>query len=155
MDIQLIIKELKKYFDVRELISKAVWERMGESAWLLFDPRLLEVLLVLRRDVLCVPLVCNNWAKGGTMQQRGLRENVCPMVAEKTKAGKMYLSEHTMGRAVDLSAIGKTADEMRELIKQHASRLPYNIRVEDGESAPTWLHVDVRDTGQKVYFFKA
>jgi hypothetical protein len=41
---------------------------------------------------------------------------------------------------------------MRDLIIENQDKLPYNIRLEDEVS---WLHVDVRDRGVKVYLFKA
>jgi len=137
------IKELRKYFDIRELVSKAVWLKFGESAWRLFDTRLLETLLALRVDVLKVPLVCNNWKSGGSLQQRGFRENTSAIVSEKTKEGKLYVSAHTIGQAVDLSSAKMTADVMRNLIVQMKSKLPHKVRIEKAENAPTWLHIDV------------
>ena len=157
MDTKEIIAEVNKFFDIRELVSKAVYDKYQTSAWRFFDPRLLETLIVLRKDILCVPLVCNNWRSGGTLQQRGLRENTCPIVSEKTKAGTLYLTAHSLGMAVDLSSGKMDAGRMRKLIKEHADKLPYPIRMEAGESAPTWLHVDVAvspEQRDKVYVFK-
>lgn len=151
------MKELLQYFDVRELVSKAVFAKYGASAIKFFDPRLLETLLVLRRDILKVPLVCNNWAKGGSLQQRGLRENTCEIVRGKTLANTLYLSAHTLGMAVDLSSGRMTADEMRRIIGQQKDKLPYNVRIEDGASAPTWLHIDVMTEAtqkDKIMMFK-
>lgn len=138
-----IVDFLSKFFDVRELVSPAVYEKHQTGAWRFFDPRLLETLLVLRRDILRVPLVCNNWRSGGELTQRGLRENVCEIVRNKTAAGSLYLSAHTLGMAVDLSSPSMTAEEMRRSIKQHADALPYPVRIEKKEGAPTWLHIDV------------
>ena len=148
------IKELKKYFDIRELVSKAVWLKFGESAWRLFDTRLLAVLLALRADILKVPLVCNNWQSGGTLQQRGFRENTAQIVADKTKENKMYLSAHTIGQAVDLSSPKMNADVMRNLIVQMKNKLPYKVRMEKSENAPTWVHIDVMSCGSsKIEWF--
>ena len=152
-----LIKAIGQYFDVRELVSKAVWDKHGTGAWRFFDPRLLETLLVLRRDILRVPLVCNNWKSGGTLQQRGLRENTCATVKAKTSANALYLSAHTLGMAADLSSGRMTADEMRRAIEQNKDKLPHNVRIEDGASAPTWLHIDVAtDYGQsgRIVTFK-
>lgn len=152
-----ITEELGEYFSIQELVSKAVWERYGENAWRFLDPRLIHTLLVLRRDILRVPLVCNNWKSGGTLQQRGLRENTSDIVKSKTAKGQMYLSAHTTGQAVDLSSGRMSANDMREAIVILADLLPYPVRIEDGESAPTWLHIDVAcppSQEKKITFFK-
>ena len=148
------IKELRKYFDIRELVSKAVYVKFGEGAWRLFDTRLLETLLALRVDILKVPLVCNNWKSGGSLQQRGFRENTSAIVSDKTKENKMYLSAHTVGQAVDLSSSKMTADIMRNLIVQMKNKLPHKVRIEKAENAPTWLHIDVMSAGTaKIEWF--
>lgn len=145
-----IVNEVRAYFDVRELVSKAVWQKYGESSWRFFDPRLLAVLLALRRDILRVPLVCNNWSSGGTLQQRGLRENVCEIVKAKTLNGTLYLSAHSLGMAVDLSSGKMTADQMRDTIQKNAAKLPYKVRIEGAAGAPTWLHIDVATDPEQV-----
>lgn len=151
------MKTIGQYFDIRELVSPQVFNKYGQGAWRFFDPRLLETLLVLRRDILKVPLVCNNWKSGGSLTQRGLRENTCEIVRKKTDFDIIYLSAHTLGMAVDLSSGKMTADEMRRAIGQNADKLPYNVRIEDGSSAPTWLHIDVAtEIGQRdrILIFK-
>jgi len=137
------ITALKKYFDIRELVSPAVFNKFGQSAWKVFDTRLLETLLVLRRDILQVPLVCNNWKSGGKLTQRGYRENVSDIVRQKTDNGSLYVSAHTLGQAVDLSSGKLSADEMRSKVQAMKTKLPHPIRIENGKDAPTWLHADV------------
>lgn len=94
MDKLKIVTELKKYFKVQELVDKLTYQRWGESAWNFLDGRLLEVILILRRDILKVPLVCNDWLYGGKNEQRGLRTNLSPLVKQKTDRGVLYLSQH-------------------------------------------------------------
>jgi len=150
-----IVNAVKKYFKVQELVSKAVYDKWGEKSWNFLDEKLLETLLVLRRDILKVPLVCNDWVYGGKNSQRGLRENICSIVKEKTDKGVLYLSQHNFGKAVDLVSSKMSAEDMRKTIKANAKKLPYNVRVEDGVS---WLHIDLMcDINQKdkIYFFKA
>lgn len=89
-----IVNELKKYFKIQELVDKRTHARWGDNAWNFFDDRLLETILVLRRDILKVSLVCNDWSWGGKNQQRGLRTNLSPLVKEKTDRGVLYLSQH-------------------------------------------------------------
>ena len=151
MDKKKIINDLSKYFKVKELVSNNVYQKYGESAWKFFDTEFLHTLLVLRRDILCVPLVCN----GGSSQQRGLRENTSPMVREKTESNKMYLSAHCLGKGCDLSSPKMTAEEMRKAIVLKASLLPYKVRI---EKDVTWLHIDIMtapDQKEKIYLFKA
>ena len=136
------IKALQKYFDIRELVDKSVFDRFGINAWQIFDTELLITILKLRTDILRVPLVCNNWTSGGSYSQRGFRPNISQIVSEKTKQGKLYVSAHTIGKGVDLSSPKMTADEMRETIVKNARLLPYRIRLENGKDAPTWLHID-------------
>lgn len=151
MERNKIISELSKYFKVKELVSNNVYAKYGEASWKFFDTEFLHTLLVLRRDVLGVPLICNS----GSNQQRGLRENIAPLVWSKTNAGTMYLSAHCLGKGCDLSSPKMTAAEMRARIKEKAKLLPYKVRVEDDV---TWLHIDIMcepTQKEKVYFFKA
>lgn len=156
MERNKLITEVKKFFKIQELVDERVFNRWGDNAWNFFDDRLLETILVIRRDILKVSLICNDWCFGGKNTQRGLRTNLSPLVKEKTDRGVLYLSQHCMGKAVDFVSSKMTANEMRELIKKNKSKLPYKIRIEDGASAPTWLHIDVMTGNQseKIYFFK-
>ena len=156
MEKKTIVDELRRYFDIRELVSQEVYKKNGENAWRFFDADILRVLLTIRRDIVKAPMVCNNWAKGGLLSQRGLRENTAPMVKAKTEAGLLYLSAHTMGKAFDLSSAKYTADQLRQMIQDHADMLPCNIRMESGKSAPTWLHIDTATApsqSDKIYIF--
>lgn len=130
-----------KYFGLAELVSAAVLKKYGSFAWSVFDPRLLDVLLWLREG-LGIPLVCNTKQH----QQRGFRENLCTIVKEKTKAGQLYLSGHTIGKAVDLSSGAMTARDIRKWIRANIDSCPHPIRLEDDKSAPTWVHIDVMNT---------
>ena len=132
------IKNIKRYFALPELVGREVAAKYGEFAWAFFDPRLLDVILWLREG-LGVPLVCNTPA----LQQRGLRTNMSPLVQEKTKAGRMYLSAHCLGKGVDLSSSKMSAKDMRKWVREHIDECPHPVRLEGDKSAPTWLHIDV------------
>lgn len=148
-----IISQLKPYFDIRELVCPHTFSTHGERSWMFLSTEILHTLLVLRTDILNVPLVCNNWAAGGTLSQRGLRCNLCDEVKTKhTDKGRLYLSAHCMGRALDLSSSRMTAEEMRQRIKRNAKKLPYHVRIEKDK---TWLHIDTYDAGAPVVEFSA
>ena len=140
------LREFCKYFDLREVVSKQVYERYGTACWSFFDPRLLAVVVWLRKSM-GIPLVCNNWASGGKFDERGFRANLDPLVASKTKKGSLYCSSHSRGQGIDLSSGRAAAPTIRHWIRLHKEELPYPIRLESDKSAPTWVHIDVCNTG--------
>lgn len=145
-----IIQEIKQYFNVKELVCNHTYARFGERAWQFLDTDYLHALLVIRRDILRVPMVCNF----STAMQRGLRCNCCQMVQSKSKLGQLYLSAHILGKAGDFTPKGMTAEIARRTIIANADLLPCPIRMEEGVS---WLHFDVRPTHgsrEKVTLFK-
>ena len=136
---------IKKYFGIKELVCRHVYNRDHEASWIYFDPRLLEVVLWIREHI-GKPMIVNNWASGGKYTQRGLRCNLCDLVSSKTKANILYLTPHEQGTAVDFDVVGMTAAEVRKWLFVHASELPHPIRV---EADVTWNHIDLRNTGEK------
>lgn len=127
-----IIRELHRFFQVRELVCSHVFSKWGERSWQFLSTDYLHNLLVIRRDILQMPMVCNH----DGAEQRGLRCNMCKMVKEKKAA---YLSSHILGRAGDFSVQGLTAQEARSRIRAMQNLLPYPMRMEGGVS---WLHID-------------
>lgn len=145
-----ILSEVKKYFDIQELVCDHTLRRWGENAWQFLDTDFLHCLLIIRRDILRRPMFCNDHASG--THQRGLRCNRCQIVSGKTT---VYLSSHLLGKAGDFTISGMTAEQARQAIKANADLFPCNIRIEGGVS---WLHFDVLPQSgitQKVYEFKA
>lgn len=132
-----------KHFNTEELVSKRVFDVIGDDAIKLFDPKALETLEVIR-EILDVPLICNDWKSGGSRDDCGYRDKLCTVGAAK--------SAHKEGIAFDLVSNRMSAKEMRKKIIENQDKLPYNIRLEEGI---TWLHFDLRDRGVKVYLFKA
>lgn len=133
-----------KYFTVEELVSKEVYELLGDEAIKLFDPKAIEVLEDVR-EILNVPLICNNWASGGSRDDCGYRDLKCSIGASK--------SAHKTGQAFDLVSNVLSANEMRNRIQLCAHMLRHNIRMEDGVN---WLHIDVKNTtSKKIITFNA
>lgn len=128
-----IIRELHKYFQIRELVCEHTHSEWGERAWQFLDTNYLACLLVIRRDILQQPMTCNH----DEATQRGLRCNLCQIVKDKDK---LYLSSHVLGKAGDFTVKGLTAQEARSRIRNNAHLLPCPIRMESGVS---WLHFDV------------
>jgi hypothetical protein len=151
-----MINNLKKYFDIYELVSRRVYNTYGDRAWRFFDPRLLETLLFIRKG-LDKPITINNYIDGGNFEQRGLRDNLTPIVSNKTLNKKLYLSAHTRGMAIDFDVKGMEAEEVRNWLLSMSDRLPYKIRLEhryDGDII-NWVHLDVdhEEDNPKVYLF--
>lgn len=146
MNREQIIRELHRFFQVRELVCSHVFSKWGERSWQFLSTDYLHNLLVIRRDILQMPMVCNH----DGAEQRGLRCNMCKMVKEKKAA---YLSAHILGRAGDFSVQGLTAQEARSRIRAMQNLLPYPLRMEGGVS---WLHIDTLPQfgiTEKVYEF--
>lgn len=143
-----IIRELHKFFQISELVCEHTHSKWGERAWQFLDTAYLHNLLVIRRDILQAPMVCNH----GTQLQRGLRCNRCGLVTQKDA---VYLSSHVLGKAGDFTVQGMTAQEARSRIRNSANLLPYPLRMEGGV---TWLHIDVLPQfgiNEKIYEFTA
>lgn len=143
-----IINQLREFFQIRELVCDHVFSAWGQRAWQFLDTTYLHNLLIIRRDILKAPMICNH----ASANQRGLRCNRCPMAQEKTTP---YLSSHVLGQAGDFTVQGMTAQEARSLIRNNANLLPYPLRMEGGVS---WLHIDTLPQygiTSKVYEFSA
>lgn len=142
-----ILKEVKKYFDVDELVCNHIFDKWKQNSWQFLDTDFLHCLLIIRRDIIQKPMYCN----GNQAHQRGVRCNRCDLVKQKNT---VYVSSHILGKAGDFSCPVYKADKMRELIKEKKDLLPCPIRMEADVS---WLHFDVLPqcgVTDKVYEFK-
>ena len=144
-----LIEKLKEFFDIRELVCPDVFNKFGESSWQFFDRDFLESLLILRVDVICVPMFINNWHRwrnkeldGERFTQRGLRCNICELVASKTKKGILYMTSHANGGGFDFTTAKFSAQECRDKIKAKANMFPCKVRC---EKDVTWIHFDIYD----------
>jgi hypothetical protein len=148
-----IITELKKYFSISELVCPHTLQSFGETAWQFLRIEQLHNLLVVRKDILQVPMTINNYPKG-SFTQRGLRCNLCQIVKDKTDKNQIYLSAHTMGGADDFDAQGLNADKTRAKILQKQMIMPYPFRLELNVS---WVHLDSYDpcNGKSVNLFNS
>ena len=145
----MTLSKLKKNVTVSELACQHVVNRYSENQiWSFFDPRLLAVLEVLRNEIIKAPIVVNT----STLRQRGLRCNCCQLVADKTKANKVYMSSHCSGKGIDFSMSTMSAEQIRQLIDRNKDKLPYPVRIEKDVN---WVHIDVMTTGtEKIQYLK-
>ena len=75
------------------------------------------------REILNVPLICNDWEEGGSRNNCGFRDLNCTIGAAR--------SAHKEGMAADLISNRMTAEEMRTKILENQDALSYPIRLED------------------------
>lgn len=143
-----LINEVKKNFELSELVCPHVLNQYGDKAWQFLSTELLSTINVLRNKVINKPMIINN---GTTFTQRGLRCNVCELVKGKTKP---YMSAHCLGKAVDFHVNDMSSEEVRQLIKKNIDKFEYPIRLEEGIS---WCHCDVYtlDCNEKLVTFTA
>lgn len=148
-----LIKEVQRYFALRELVDEPTYKKYGDFAWNFLRTELLETLFVLRDKIIKQPMTINNWMTGGKFSQRGLRHNMSAEIRKYTDAGKQYMSAHALGAGVDFDVKGMTAAEVRSLVQAKANLLPHPVRLEDKVN---WVHVDVYNDGSKdkVVLFK-
>ena len=149
------IKE-KGYFGASELVDSTVYSKYGENSFKFIDTDLLHCLVVVREG-LGKPMTINNWKSGGKFSQRGLRTNISNIVKRKSDAGRLYLSAHLFGKAVDFDVKGMIAEEVRMWIKDNANLFPCKIRLEHNMKGKpiNWVHLDTidEDKNAKVYLF--
>lgn len=121
---------LLKNFLPQEFVPQELWQRYGEGAIRYMDPRILEVIQVIRNYV-ASPMTINNWHSHGPRNHSGLRLPDSPYWSVG--------SAHSYGMAVD--AVGRwDVAQLRKDIFEGKLLLPHPVRLERGVG---WLHVDV------------
>lgn len=152
LDKNAIVKALKPYFAVNELVCPHTFNKYGERSWQFLDTNALYGLLLMRVSIFGVPMYVNSYKNGKT--QRGLRCNLCQIVKDKTNAGVLYMSQHPFGKAWDFDVQGMTAEQARKKIIENANLFPFNFRLESDVNWVHWDCLDMYDNTAKVYIFK-
>ena len=158
MERKEIIKRLKKYFSIEELVDHVTFNEHGARAWKFLDTNTLHAILIVREG-LNKSMTINNWKWNGRFSQRGLRTNICQIVRNKTAALRLYLSAHLFGKAFDFDVEGMSAEDVRTWIRKNEDLFPFKIRLEwkFAKSGKTinWVHLDTfhEEKNPKVYLF--
>lgn len=151
-----VIKKLKQFFQIEELVGPETYRKHGDRSWKFFSTDALEMLLILRSNI-DRKITINNWAWGGNYTQRGLRTNLQNIFRQLTKTFKLYLSGHVLGEAFDLYVEGMSAEEVRQWIIDNKHLFPMRIRLERNKNGKpiTWVHIDsIQELhNPKVYLF--
>lgn len=138
-----------QFFNIKELVSPIVYKVWQDKAWMFFDEDVLKELDYIR-ETFGSPIIINNWASGGSLEQCGLRSNKDKIVMNKKT---LYLSAHTQSKAFDLhSAWGnhrKLYEHCYDLIKK--GKLKKFKRLENFTNTLTYVHIDTFQTNAIVF----
>lgn len=131
--------KVSENFNLQEFVPPEIYNRFGNSAIWFIDRKIINIAQFIRGRFKA-PVTINNWSSGGSFKYRGFDP---PGGYRKSTS----LSQHRMGRGLDLNVKGSTPDEIREDIVKNFST--YNklglTTIEDGKIAKTWVHLDVRE----------
>ena len=145
MKREVVISMLKRYFNIKELVPKVIWQKYGDNAWRVFDTVLLKNMLFIRQDTK-KPMLVNR----GSQQYRGYDNSGYRPTTS--------LSYHKLGKAIDFDLIGWTPHQTREYIRNNYKRFPYpygRIEVLKGGKEISWVHYDVGGNEQTLEEFNA
>ena len=139
---QIYIDTVRTKFNVKELVSRRIYEHQGNFALGYIRPTLIRAIHFLR-VYFDSPMYINTWAyqnAPGNFQQRGYRE--------LNSIGAKY-SRHKYGMAVDFNITGMSSDEVNDHILTHQDNfLSFGFTtIENKIFTTTWTHLDIRYTG--------
>jgi len=153
-----VIDRLSKYFDIRELVGPEIYRKYGGASWQFLQTELLHNLLFIREGI-GLPIIGNNWHKGGIWDERGHRSNVQTILKDKTFDCILYLSGHVLGCGFDFDVLGMSPDNVRQWIIDNQKELPHKIRLEHKYESSgktiNWTHMDTKylKSNPKVLLF--
>lgn len=142
-----------KYFGIKELVSKAVYNKYGEKALMFFDEDVLLDLDTIRLNF-GSEIIINNWASGGNLSQCGLRENTSQIVKDNTSKNNIYCSAHCMGKGFDLHAKNGKNELLYNVVLTliQLKKLRKFRRLENFKNTGTWVHVDCFQSDYTIVF---
>lgn len=133
--------KVSKNFYLDEYVTEGFYKKWGAKCVWWIRPEVIAIDQFIR-DRFNLPIAVNNWVKGGSRQQSGLRYPEASIGAGD--------SLHKFGCASDKSFVGVETwfyDEVRKDIKDNYHELykPLGLTTIE-ENTATWLHTDVRNT---------
>lgn len=126
------------YFTLAEFVPKDIYTKWGDSSLWFVDQRLINSIIWLREQ-LGEPLVINNWATGGSHQNRCFRPPGNTVGAS--------LSQHRFGRAADFDSPDMKVSEIYKWLISNQEKVVKETSfttIEDLAHTPTWIHLDCR-----------
>lgn len=133
--------QISNNFLLQEFVPKDIYYQFHNKSQWFIQKHVVEYMEAIRVRY-GQSITINDWKWGGKFNYRGFRP------PNSTVGAK--LSQHRLGNAVDFNVKNMSCDEVREDIlnnqRWHMSKGLTTI--EDGAYAPTWVHVDFRQTRQ-------
>ena len=133
-----------KHFQISELVDKATYNKLGEQAWMLFNPTALIALDGIR-EYFGSAVYVNDWSSSGVFQFRGFRSMTC-------NTGATY-SQHRFGNAFDCDVKGLSANSARKQIVDDMDS-PLLEFITCLESDVNWVHFDCRNIEERILMVK-
>jgi len=133
--------KISKYFDLRELIPKEIYDKLGDDSTRFINKQI-PIVLDFFRDYFAHKIIINDWLYGGEFNYSGFRPSSCKVGAE--------LSSHKLGCAMDLKFDGiKDYKSIIQTIKDNW----YSVFKKCGvtaieEGTEGWLHVSTEWTNK-------
>ena len=145
-----------KYFKIQEFVPKKTYEELGETAWKLISPRWIDIMDSIQELFGDKKVVINNWDKPvigyRDFQFRGIRTKDSKEYNPNSQHCKIPL-ECSDFNVVGLNAHQVACKIMENGVKLHAMGVR---RTESAKDAPTWTHLDCKETGKKtIHIFNA
>ena len=133
--------KISDHFSLEEFVPQGIFNQYGQKAQWFVDPRLITLAEAVRL-FFAKPVTINNWHTGGQFNYRGFRDPDCTVGAK--------LSQHRMGRAIDINVAGMTPQEVYKAILGASAYFMGKglTTMEDIASTPTWCHLYIRQTNQ-------
>jgi hypothetical protein len=138
--------QVSVHFILQEFVPKVIFDKWGEKSIQFIDFRIVEFAELLRQNM-ARSLIINNWHKGGTYQESGLRTFT-------TKTGAS-MSQHKFGRAIDvklLDDVGNIHKNSGAILRTHVFEnweLYKHLITTTEADTDTWAHFDCRYTGME------
>lgn len=129
-----------RWFKAHELVSKSVFEALGNMVFEYYDDRILQTLDSLRM-FFGAPITVNSWEWGGDRVASGYRGPDCEVGGDT--------SMHRIWRAIDCIIEGVSGTEARDVIMNHQYLFPFITRIEDNVSH---LHFDNKNINHNGIF---
>lgn len=131
--------KLNDYFEIQEFVPPQTFKRFGANSIWFINPKIVE-LATAYREFFKLPVVINNWNRGGQFSYRGYRP-------PRVNVGAEY-SQHKLGNAFDCNIGSMTEKQMFDAVKENFSFFKeFGLTtLEDYNFTDGWLHSDVRHT---------
>ncbi len=135
-------KKVSPNFYIHEFVPGQIYRSYGVNSQWFVRPEVVK-LAEFYRKWFDAPVTINDWYWGGRFSERGYR-------VPDTTTGAKY-SQHKFGAAFDCNVKGLSANEVRnEILNNQFHFMAAGLTtLEHPAYAPTWVHSDIRNTGNK------